>query len=159
MSPHAWTWEGVSRAWEASIRPREPLTESLASLQEAITILESARTAKQKGVSTVGDLIIAREYVGHRLESLGRRVEAAQEYQEALAIAEPLAGTGNPSIIVGVLANEEALALLYASSDNRTAALDYANRALTLAQKQTSGLEDNHRARLAKALFIFASVS
>ena len=142
-----------------SIEPlRGAIDESLANSREAITILEAARTSSQKAFSTAGDLGVAREYAGHRLESLGRRVEAAQEYKEALAIVEPFVGTGNPSIIVGALANEEALALLYASSDNRAAALDYATRALTLAQQQTSGPDDSHRGHLSKALYVLASV-
>jgi len=137
--------------------PRGAIDESLASLREAIAVLEAARTSKQKAFSTAGDLSLAHEYVGHRLESLGRKVEATQEFKEALAIGEPFVSTGNNAIVVGVLANEEALALLYASP-YRAAALDYATRAVTLARKQTSGPADNYRGRLAKALYVLASV-
>ena len=56
------------------------------------------------------------------------------------------------------LANEEALALLYASSGNHAGASDYATRALTLAQKETSGPADVRRGHLAKALYILACV-
>jgi tetratricopeptide (TPR) repeat protein len=138
--------------------PSGAVAESLASLQEAIGILETARVSNPKAVSTVVELTVAREYAGHRLESLGRSVEAAQQYKAALAIAEPLLSSGNPSILAGVLANEEALALLDATSGNRGAALDYANRALTLAEKPTSGSADNSKGRVGKALYVLAFV-
>jgi tetratricopeptide (TPR) repeat protein len=138
--------------------PSGAIAESLASLREAIAILEPARISNPKAVSMVVELSVAREYAGHRLESLGRSAEAAHEYKEALAIAEPLLTTGNPSIFAGVLANEEALALLDASSGNHDAALDYATRAFTLVQKQTSGPADNQKGRLGKVLYVLAFV-
>ena len=152
---------GASLARLGSIDPPPGgVTESLDNLREAIAILEGALKTNSKAWLPASSLIIALEYAGHRLESLGKRDEAADQYKRALAIAEPYANAGNLSMISGVLANEEALALLYAGSANRAAALDFARRAEALAAKEYSGPKrgDTQTGNLAKACYVFAMV-
>jgi len=140
--------------------PPEGIPQSLANLREAIAILEPAVKTNPKGWHIASHLTTALEYAGRRLESLGRTAEAAAYYKQALAIAEPLASAGNPSLIASTLADEQDLALLYASLGDRAAAFDFAGRAVALGQKQYAGPgpKDNRISRLAKAWFALASV-
>jgi tetratricopeptide (TPR) repeat protein/predicted Ser/Thr protein kinase len=135
-------------------------SESLAQLQEAIDLLEPVMKTNQKSSNVAGKLALAREYAGYRLENLGRPREAEEQYRQSLAETEPFADSGDASMIVQAIADEEALAQLFASQDDRTAALDFAGRALALAQKYSASppTDDNRLGHMGRAYFVLASV-
>jgi len=84
----------------------EGAQESLATLLEAIGMIEPIMKANPKSSTIAAQLAVAREYAGHRLESLGRRDEAAEQYRRSLAEAEAMVSSGNPSIIAQAIADE-----------------------------------------------------
>jgi non-specific serine/threonine protein kinase/serine/threonine-protein kinase len=135
-------------------------TESLANLEEAIHMLEPIMKANPKSATLAAQLTLAREFAGHRLESLGRIAEAAKQYRQSLAETEAVSDAGNHPLAIQAFANEEALALLYASTGDRTTALEFADRAVSGAEAlwgkaPTSEIRAGH---LARAYFVDASV-
>jgi len=134
------------------------VAESLANLREAVAILDPIAKSNRQGWHIASDLTIAREYAGHRLEALGRPAEAEEQYKQSLAFAESLVNAGNLSMRAQLLADEEALALLYANSGQRAAAYDFARRAMAVSQAPEALSQDVRNGRQARALFVLASV-
>jgi tetratricopeptide (TPR) repeat protein len=107
---------------------------SLKILQEAIEDFTQLAKTKQGG-DVVFHFALAREYAGHRLESLGKVAAAQEQYRRALAEIQTV--MSSPIDRFGVqraLADEEALARLYGSIGDRAQGLAYANRAVARAE-------------------------
>jgi tetratricopeptide (TPR) repeat protein len=143
-----------------SIEP-EPggAAESLTILREAIALMEPIANANPKSANIAVQLATTREYAGHRLESLYRDAEAADQYQASLAAAEAFLSSGNASAAIQAIADEEALALLCASQGDRARSTDLALRAVAHAEKYAAGpRSDLAKAHLARSYFVLASV-
>jgi tetratricopeptide (TPR) repeat protein len=141
-----------------SIEP-ESETESLAILEEAIAIMQPAARANPKSVNLGVNLATAREYAGHRLESLGRKEEAAAQYKASLSGVEPFLGSGNATAITQAIADQEDLALLFASNGDQRNALDYAGRAVADGERHAASKPpDALVGRLAEAYWVLATV-
>ena len=132
---------------------------SLAILNEAIRLLEPVAKVNPKSANIGVQLATLREYAGHRLEALHRNAEAAAEYQASLAVVEPFLSTGNASIAVQVVADQEALALLYASLGDGTRSMDFARRALSGSERHAATQpSETNAGHLAHSYFVLASV-
>ncbi|WP_051670495.1 serine/threonine protein kinase [Bryobacter aggregatus] len=107
---------------------------SLASLSEAIALIEPIYAANPKSTPVAAQLSMAREYAGHRLRALGRIDEAIRQYQQAIADAEGAMSGGSGSLTVQAFVTEEALADLYATRKDSTTALDFSRRAIARAE-------------------------
>ncbi len=144
--------------WGSIASQPDAAAASLASLQEAIGLMEKSGP-KSNAVSD--QLAVAHEFAGHRLESLGRTEEAAAQYLASLA--ETTAKFESSSMAsrakLQAMNDQEALAMLYASKDDRTQAFEYARRALADAEQFAAADPTEHRqAHLARALYVFGSV-
>jgi tetratricopeptide (TPR) repeat protein len=134
---------------------------SLAGLQEAIGLMEQTFKSGPKSNLISDQLAVTHEFAGHRLESLGRTEEAAEQYLASLA--ETTAKFESPAMAdrakLQAMNDQEALALLYASKGERTEALVYARRAVTGGEQYVAADRSEHRnAHMARAWFALASV-
>jgi tetratricopeptide (TPR) repeat protein len=109
--------------------------ESLAELEEASSLLQPIVDANPKASEPANQLSLILEYVGHRLETLGRKAEAAANYQKSMTVIHPFLDTRNAPNLTQYLASEESLALLDASNGDTANAITLANQALSEAQK------------------------
>jgi tetratricopeptide (TPR) repeat protein len=133
--------------------------ESLAILQEAISLMEPLAEANSKSANIAIALANAREYAGHRLEALHRNAEAAEQYMASFAAAETFLPSGSASAAVQAIAGQEALALLYASQGDRARAIELARRAMSNAERHAAGQpSDTSAGHLARSYFVLASV-
>ncbi len=137
----------------------EGVAGALASLQEAIGMMETMMKANPTAPGIATQLTLAREYAGHRLERLGQTAAAARQYSQSLEEATPLS-TGAPALALQALVDEEALALLYASTGDRSQALVFSNRAVADAETYAAGnpSSEDRAGRLASACSVLASV-
>ena len=134
---------------------------SLANLEEAIASMEAAWKANPKSLQILNQLAVARQFAGMRLESLGRRDQAAQQYLASLAdTAVPWDRAGlKERATVQAMVDRELLALLYASEGDRVRAFDNARAALDIARRYAAAQHSEHAtAHLARALSVLASV-
>jgi tetratricopeptide (TPR) repeat protein len=134
---------------------------SFASLREAIGLMEQTFKSGPKSNLISDQLAVAHEFAGHRLESLGRAEEAADQYLASLA--ETTAKFESPAMAsrakLQAMNAQEALALLYASKGDRTQSFEYARRALADGEQFAAADHTEHRnAHLARALFVLGSV-
>jgi tetratricopeptide (TPR) repeat protein len=127
---------GMSLSRLGTIDPAPDGTaESLAELEEAGSLLQPIVDANPKSAELASQLSLVLEYVGHRMETLGRKVDAAANYQKSMAVIHPFVDAKNAPNLSQYLASEQSLALLDASNGNTEDALDLANRALSEAEK------------------------
>jgi tetratricopeptide (TPR) repeat protein len=132
--------------------------ESLAALREAIAIMEPMARANPKSASIGVALAAAREYAGHRLESLGKTEEAAEEYEASLAVVESFLPSGSAAAVTQAIAAEQALALVSAGKGDRQRALEYAHRAVAEGERHRDKAPDLLLGRLAQSHWVLASV-
>jgi tetratricopeptide (TPR) repeat protein len=134
---------------------------SLVALQEALGLMEQTFKSGPKSNLISDQLAVAHEFAGHRLESLGRTEEAAEQYLASLA--ETTAKFESPAMAsrarLQAINDQEALALLYASTGDRTQAFFYARRAVAEGEQYAAADRSEHRnAHLARAWFVLGSV-
>lgn len=132
---------------------------ALASLEEAVGIMESMMKANPTSPTIATQLTLAREYAGHRLESLGQTAAAERQYSQSLEEAEALSATAS-TLVLQTVVDEEALALLHASTGESEQALIFAQRALSDAEKLLAAnpSSEDRAGHLARANFVLASV-
>jgi tetratricopeptide (TPR) repeat protein len=155
---------GVALSRLGIVEPDAQTTsESLATLREALAIIEPIAAANPKSSSIAVQLALAQEYTGRRLLSLGRTAAAADQYRKSLATVESCAAaqSGVPACTLQAFTDEEALASLNADTGDLAAAREFAQRALARAQAFAEGDPKSERrtSHLAKAYFVAASVS
>ncbi len=138
----------------------EGVGESLGYLQEALRLMEPIMQANPKSNTIAAQLTLAQEYVGHRLARMGQTAAAAEMFSRSLALADGVTSSGMPSITLQALTDEEALALLYASTGDRTGAMDFAGRALRRAEAYSAAdvKSEGRAGHLAHTYFVLASV-
>ena len=148
----------LSRQGEVDPEP-DRIAESLAVLKEAAGMLESFMKANPKSAPIALQLALAREYAGHRLEALGRIDEAAAQFHQSLAEAEPFVNSGSAGLIIQAVTSSSSLARLYASLGDRNRALDFALRGIAFAEPDFAARHaEASFARLASAYFALAAV-
>lgn len=115
----------------------DKVADSLKILEEALSIFDPMVRANPTAADLVLRVELVRQYEGHRLQRLGRLTEAADSFRRALAELEAMtsAKPGQPKGTAVTLGNEEGLAEIYAGQGDNNAALTYAQKALTRAQK------------------------
>lgn len=155
---------GVALSHLGMVEPDpQGVSESLQSLREAIGIIEPIAAANPKSASIATQLALAQEYAGRRLQSLRQTSEAAEQYRKSLGTVEACAAvaSGVPACVVQSFTDEEALASLNAETGDRSAAWEFANRALNRARAFADGDPKSERrtGHLATAYFVLASVS
>jgi serine/threonine protein kinase len=133
---------------------------SLKILQEAIDDFNLLAKTKPGG-DVVFHFALAREYAGHQLESLGQMPAAEEQYREALAEIQTV--MSSPTDRFGfqrAIADEEALARLYATMGDRAQGLAYANRAVTRAEAYSASdpASAGSKGHLARAYTVRAAV-
>jgi tetratricopeptide (TPR) repeat protein len=133
---------------------------SLEILQEAIDSF-GLLTKTKPGNEVVFHFALAREYAGHRLEGLGRNAAAEEQYREALAEIETV--MSSPIDRFGVqraLADEEALARLYAATGDPAKGLAFANRAVARGESYSAvdPVSEGSKGHLARAYTVRAGV-
>jgi tetratricopeptide (TPR) repeat protein len=133
---------------------------SLKILQEAIDGFTLLAKTKQGG-DVVFHFALAREYAGHRLESLGEVAAAEQQYRGALAeiqtvMSSPIDRFG----LQRALADEESLARLYGTIGAQAQGLAYANRAVARAEAFSAAdpASAGSKGHLARAYTVRAAV-
>jgi serine/threonine protein kinase len=136
----------------------ESQQESLAALREARAIMEPMARANPKSATIGVALAAAREYAGHRLQSLGKTGEAAAEYEASLAGVESFQASGSANVVTQTIAAEQALALVFAARGDRQRALEYANRAVAEGERHRDNATDAVRGRFAQSHWVLASV-
>ncbi len=116
------------------------IAESLATLMEALGILEPIDKANPNSPSVTVQIALVREYAGYRLQSLGQPAAAREHFRMALAELEVVLSSnpGASSAIRGALHNEEGLAETYVTQGDRAAALTHANRAVDRAERYSA---------------------
>jgi tetratricopeptide (TPR) repeat protein len=136
---------------------------SLATLREAITLIEPIARANPKSAGIAVQLGVAQEFAGRRLQSLGQISAAAEQYRRSMATVGPCATvqSGIAYCLQEVFTDEEALALLDAAAGDSSAARAFAESALARAQAFADGDRKSERriGHLAKAYFVLASVA
>ncbi len=145
----------------------EPATQdlpgSLATLREAISLIEPVARANPKSASIAVQLGVAQEFAGRRLQSLGQLSAAAAQYRQSMATVGPCATiqSGFAYCVQEVFTGEEAMALLDAAAGDSIAARAFAESALAHAQAFADGDRKSERriGHLAKAYFVLASVA
>jgi len=133
---------------------------ALANLEEARGLIEPIAAANPKSSQLANQLGLLLEYEAYRLEALGKKDEAAVTYRKAMDLLQPFVDQNNMPSIVEYIANEEGLALLHARGGDTSVALDFANKALSSAEKLTQQTPPPTAriAGLAKAWVTLASV-
>ena len=127
---------GMSLSRLGTIDPGpDGIADSLAQLEESRSLLEPIVAANLKAAEPASQLALVLEYQGHRLESLGRKAEAAATYQKSMAVIQAFLDARNATVLSQYLASEQSLALLDASNGDTATALDLANRSLSDAEK------------------------
>jgi len=155
---------GVALSRLGMVQPAaEGLSESLATLREAIAIIEPVANGNPKSASIAVQLAVAQEFAGRRLQSMGQASAAAEQYRKSLATVGPCAAVqaGFSYCALQTFTDEEALASLDADAGDHSAARALANRAVVHAQAYADGDPKSERrvGHLAKAYFVLASVS
>ena len=120
--------------------PSSGMAESLAALQRSAVMLESIVATDPKNMSRRRMLALSLEYVGHRLQSLGRYREAITNYQKSLTLAEAILAP-NPTDRSGLsqaIASGRGLATATALAGDRAAALRIIGQTLTRAEASVS---------------------
>jgi tetratricopeptide (TPR) repeat protein len=115
--------------------PPEGTIASLASLEEAGSLIEPILVANAHSADTANQLAIILEYAGHRQETLGRNDDAVASYRRSMTVIQPFLEQPNNNIIVQYISDEQNLALLYASMGRHADALEIAIRSLARADK------------------------
>ncbi len=134
--------------------------QSLADLEEAIALMEAAWKANPKSLQILNQLATARQFAGVRLESLGRRDEAEQQYLASLAettVPWERAGLKERAMVQAMM-DRELLAVLYASAGDRSRAFRDARTAVDIAQRNAAKPSEHATAHLARAWSVLASV-
>jgi tetratricopeptide (TPR) repeat protein len=150
----------LSRLGSVDPAPGET-AQSLANLEESIALMEAAWKANPKSLQIQNQLATARQFAGVRLESLGRRDQAEQQYLASLAATTvPFEREGlKGRAIVQAIVDRELLALLYASAGDRVRGFDDAHTAVAIARQYAAAQPSEHAtAHLARALAVLASV-
>jgi tetratricopeptide (TPR) repeat protein len=115
--------------------PPDGTITSLASLEEARSLIEPILVANTRSADTANQLALILEYEGHRQETLGRNDDAIASYRRSMAVMQPFLEQQNNSIVVQYITDEQNLALLYASMGRHADALEIATRSLARADK------------------------
>ena len=155
---------GVALSRLGMVEPAaQGLSQSLETLREAIAIIEPVSSGNPKSASIAVQLAVAQEFAGRRLQSLGRRSEAAEQYRKSLATVGSCANvqSGFTYCVLQAFTDEEALASLYADAGDHGAARALADRAVARAQAYADAAPQSERriGHLAQAYFVLASVS
>jgi len=108
---------------------------SLAQLQEAKELIEPMAEANPKSFDLASQLALGLRYQAHRLEQLGRMAEAEQAYRKSMALYEPFIHQPNLPMVPDYIADQEELALLYASKGDKAAAVEMAGKAIASAER------------------------
>jgi eukaryotic-like serine/threonine-protein kinase len=124
----------LSRVGTIDPGPNE-IAESLAQLEESRSLLEPIVTANLKAAEPADQLSLVLEYLGHRLETLGRTAEAMASYKKSLAVIQPFFDAKNSTVLSQYLASEQSLALLDAATGDTAKALELANHSVSEAEK------------------------
>jgi tetratricopeptide (TPR) repeat protein/tRNA A-37 threonylcarbamoyl transferase component Bud32 len=129
------------------------VAESLAQLQEAKELVEPIAEANPKSFDLASQLALILHYEGHRLEELGRMPEAEQAYRKSMALYEPFIHQPNLQMVADYIADQDELALLYASTGKKAAAMDMADNAVDSAKRYaaTPPHNENRTAAVAAA--------
>jgi len=120
--------------------PPDERANSLASLRQAQNIFEELLAADPKSSQTAKALTLTGEYAGHRLRDLGRRQEALAEYRKSLSLAQKFLAA-NPqdlAFVAQTVADEKAIGFTLALEGDCPGAIDYAQRAITLAEQHSA---------------------
>ncbi len=137
--------------------PRGAERDSLAKLTEAVEILDSLARSNPKSLRFAGARSEALEYAGHLHESIGDRLAAEADYRDSYETVSAFASTPDVTVQVQQIASAEALAQILAESGRGPEALDFANRAVAVAEKY-SGSKERGSGHLGRALFVLAGV-
>ena len=131
----------------------ENMAQSLASLEEAESLIRPIVRANPKSVDTANQVALILEYKGHRLQALGRHEEAMAAYRGSMAIIQSFFDLQNSAVVGQYLTDEESIALLEVSSGDADGAVRQANKALDEARKVSdpSPRTDSKVLMLAKA--------
>jgi len=115
------------------------LKDSLASLQEAISLIEPIAKANPKSSFYAYRLSNALDFEGRRLEALGRTAEAIKSYRRSLEVLQPFFDSGNTVMVYGQrIRNEEDLAQVLSSTGDYAAALELASGAVAQSEKRVA---------------------
>jgi serine/threonine protein kinase len=155
---------GVALSRLGMVEPAaQGLAESLATLREAIALIEPVAGGNPKSASIAVQLAVAQEFAGRRLQSLGQTSAAAEQYRNSLGTVGPCAAVqaGFTYCVLQAFTDEEAIATLYSNTGDHGAARVYADRAVARAQAFADSDSKSERriGHLAKAYFVLASVS
>ena len=127
---------GMSLSRLGMVDPRpDGTTASLASLEEAHSLIEPILVANAHSADTANQLALILEYEGHRQETLGRNDDAVASYRRSMAVMQPFLEQQNNVIVVQYISGEQNLALLYALMGRHADALEIATRSLARADK------------------------
>jgi tetratricopeptide (TPR) repeat protein len=127
---------GMSLSRLGTIDPGpDRIAESLAQLEESRSLIEPILNANPTSWETANQLSLILEYRGHRLESLGRKDEAAVSYQKSIAVIQAFVDRRNVTVISQYLASQQSLALLDTSNGDSATALHLAGQGLSDVQK------------------------
>ncbi len=114
------------------------LTDSLAALREAGTILIDLSRSDPQSLRYRYNLAVTYEYIGHRLRDLGRPDEAVAEYRRSLEIAEAVLAQKPEDMPshAQAIAVDQAIAGVLAAGGDRAGALEYSRKALARAESR-----------------------
>ena len=118
--------------------PPDGTIASLASLEEARSLIEPILVANAHSADTANQLAMILEYEGHRQETLGRNDDAVASYRRSMAAIQPFLEQQNNAIVVQYITDEQNLAVLYASMGRHADGLEIATRSLARADKYGS---------------------
>lgn len=133
---------------------------SLASLEEAGDLIAPIVEANPKAYDAASQLALIQQYQARRLAELGRIPESIQTYRKAMGLLEPFFVQSKITMASDYIADQDGLALLYASTGENASALDMAKKAIAAGEKYaaTSPPNDNRLAALAGAWSALALV-
>lgn len=135
--------------------------ESLASLRESVTVLESLAREDSSAMRYQRPLMLAHQYVGICLREMGRLDEAMVAIRRSIDIADAImvSRPGDASALSRIVRDEREMANILASRRDSAGALSHAERGLSVAQKYLNGPEPGLRKLyLADSYFGLASV-
>jgi tetratricopeptide (TPR) repeat protein len=127
---------GLILGREAMIDPAPGGTAaSLAELQEAADLMSPLVAANPKSFEVASQLGLILRYEADRLQELGKTQDAVQMYRKSMALYEPFINRPELPMVPEYIGDENELALLYAATGDRGAALDMAEKAIASTEK------------------------
>lgn len=109
-------------------------SQSLASLEEAISLIEPIARANPKSSEIAGQVAMIAEYEGTRQQALARNADALTSYRKSMSILQPFVDVHNGTVTAEYVTDEENIAVLEASLGHNAKALEEANQAIGHAQ-------------------------